>query len=186
MRAIVQRVRSASVSVNDQVISAISRGILVLLGVEAGDTTQDADTLAARIVNLKIFPAPAGTAVSAPSSTASSASASTASLVSSGEAFPNTDESARLDKQWDKSVAAIGGEVLCISQFTLLASVKKNKPSFHHAERPAAASELYEYTMTQMRKIMLADDKVKPGVFGAYMQVALVNDGPVTIELNTK
>ncbi|KAK7206656.1 D-Tyr tRNAtyr deacylase-like domain-containing protein [Myxozyma melibiosi] len=169
MRAVVQRVRSASVSVDDTLISSINRGLLVLLGVEAGDTQKDAEQMASQITKLRIFPSPPAAAVEGSSSTPA-------------------EGSTQLSKQWDKSVVAIDGEILCISQFTLLASVKKNKPSFHRAEGPQAALEMYDYTMAQMEKQFgeASVGKVKPGVFGAYMQVSLVNDGPVTIELSTK
>ncbi|KAK9365233.1 D-Tyr tRNAtyr deacylase-like domain-containing protein [Lipomyces kononenkoae] len=162
MRAVIQRVRSASVAVDGEIVSAINRGLLVLVGVEIGDTTTDCDVIASKIANLRIFPSPASTIV--------------------------TPSDTKLDKQWDKSVIAIDGEILCISQFTLLASVKKNKPSFHHAERPTVANELYESVMDKLRSAFgeNKDHKVKPGVFGAYMQVSLVNDGPVTIELESR
>ncbi|KAK9333371.1 D-Tyr tRNAtyr deacylase-like domain-containing protein [Lipomyces starkeyi] len=162
MRAVIQRVRSASVAVDGTIVSAINRGLVVLVGVEIGDTTADCDTLASKIANLKVFPS-AASAIVTPSDT-------------------------RLEKQWNRSVVSIDGEILCISQFTLLASVKKNKPSFHHAERPAVANELYERVMDKLRSAFgdSKDDKVKPGVFGAYMQVSLVNDGPVTIELASR
>ncbi|KAK9354743.1 D-Tyr tRNAtyr deacylase-like domain-containing protein [Lipomyces doorenjongii] len=162
MRAVIQRVRSASVAVEGTIVSGINRGLVVLVGVEIGDTTADCDTLASKIANLKIFPSPAS-AIATPSDT-------------------------KLEKQWNRSVVSIDGEILCISQFTLLASVKKNKPSFHHAERPAVANELYERVMDKLRSAFgeSKDDKVKPGVFGAYMQVSLVNDGPVTIELTSR
>ncbi|KAJ8102819.1 D-Tyr tRNAtyr deacylase-like domain-containing protein [Lipomyces tetrasporus] len=181
MRAVVQRVRSASVSVDGSVVSAINRGLVVLVGVEIGDTISDCDILASKIANLRIFALPASGSVT-PSESESAAS--------SGASTPSADggERTRLDKQWDKSVVSVDGEILCISQFTLLASVKKNKPSFHHAERPAVANELYERVMYKMRSAFGEgkDNKVKSGVFGAYMQVSLVNDGPVTIQLTSQ
>ncbi|KAK9465018.1 D-Tyr tRNAtyr deacylase-like domain-containing protein [Lipomyces arxii] len=169
MRAVIQRVRSASVSVDGKSISAINRGLMVLIGVEVGDTAKDCDTLAIKIMNLRIFP-------------------SVDLLADSVDGTHANRESPALSKKWDRSVMAIDGEVLCISQFTLLASVKKNKPSFHHAEKPTLANELYELAMNNMRKIYGEDskDKVKPGAFGEYMQVALINDGPVTIELSSR
>ncbi|KAK9322042.1 D-Tyr tRNAtyr deacylase-like domain-containing protein [Lipomyces orientalis] len=182
MHAVIQRVRSASVSVDGSVVSKINRGIVVLLGVEIGDTISDCDMLANKIANLRIFASPASGSVT-PSESESAGS--------SGVSTPSADggEMTRLDKQWDRSVVSIDGEILCISQFTLLASVKKNKPSFHHAERQAAvANELYERVMDKMRSAFGEgkDNKVKPGVFGAYMQVSLVNDGPVTIQLTSR
>ncbi|KAK9318614.1 D-Tyr tRNAtyr deacylase-like domain-containing protein [Lipomyces starkeyi] len=199
MRAVIQRVRSASVAVDGTIVSAcaaivrsprhkltvllrINRGLVVLVGVEIGDTTADCDTLASKIANLKIFPS-AASAIVTPSESESAAS--------SGASTPSDGgESTRLEKQWNRSVVSIDGEILCISQFTLLASVKKNKPSFHHAERLAAAvaNELYERVMDKLRSAFgdRKDEKVKPGVFGAYMQVSLVNDGPVTIEVASR
>ncbi|KAK9361708.1 D-Tyr tRNAtyr deacylase-like domain-containing protein [Lipomyces starkeyi] len=180
MRAVIQRVRSASVAVDGTIVSAINRGLVVLVGVEIGDTTADCDTLASKIANLKIFPS-AVSAIVIPSESESAAS--------SGASTPSDGgESTRLEKQWNRSVVSIDGDILCISQFTLLASVKKNKPSFHHAERPAVANELYERVMDKLRSAFgdSKDEKVKPGVFGAYMQVSLVNDGPVTIELASR
>ncbi|KAK9460143.1 D-Tyr tRNAtyr deacylase-like domain-containing protein [Lipomyces oligophaga] len=168
MKAVVQRVRSASVTVDDKLISVISRGLVVLLGVEVGDTQTDAEILASKIAGLRVFPS---------------------IIVQSTELSDVGEEATQLNKQWDRSVVAIDGEILCISQFTLLAKVKKNKPGFHHAEKPDQALELYNYAMDQMRKQFPGTDneqKVKPGVFGAYMQVALVNDGPVTIELASR
>ncbi|KAK9240387.1 D-Tyr tRNAtyr deacylase-like domain-containing protein [Lipomyces kononenkoae] len=177
MRAVIQRVQSASVAVDGAIVSAINRGLLVLVGVEIGDTTADCDVIASKIANLRIFPSPASAIVTPTESESSGASTPSAS-----------GESTKLDKQWDKSVVAIDGEILCISQFTLLASVKKNKPSFHHAERPPVANELYERVMDNLRSAFgeNRDHKVKPGVFGAYMQVSLVNDGPVTIEFASR
>ncbi|KAI1612405.1 D-tyrosyl-tRNA deacylase [Exophiala viscosa] len=148
MKAVLQRVLSSSVTVNDQVVSAIGRGILVLAAIGPHDTKKDAESMAAKVLKMKLWP----------------------------------DEN---DSNWKKSVQDIEGEVLCVSQFTLFASTKKgNKPDFHGAAKPEVAKELYEYFLTQVRALYHAE-RVKDGVFQAMMQVSLVNDGPVTLEIDT-
>ncbi len=129
-------------TVNDQVVSAIGKGILVLAAIGPNDTKKDAESMASKVMKMKLWP----------------------------------DEN---DSNWKKSVQDIGGEVLCVSQFTLLASTKKgSKPDFHGAASSAMAKELYDYFLAQVREKYHAD-KVKDGVFQAMMQVSLVNDGPV-------
>ncbi|KAI5306229.1 D-tyrosyl-tRNA(Tyr) deacylase [Ascosphaera pollenicola] len=141
MKAILQRVKSASVTVDDKLVSSIGRGVLVLAGVGQHDTTKDADSLANKIVKLRLWP--------------------------DGDA------------QWKKSVQDIQGEILCVSQFTLLATTKKgNKPDFHAAAGPLPAKELYDYFVSRVMALSAAE-RVKEGVFQAMMDVALVNDGPV-------
>ncbi|EHY58623.1 D-tyrosyl-tRNA(Tyr) deacylase [Exophiala dermatitidis] len=148
MKAILQRVLSSSVTVNDQVVSAIGKGVLVLAAIGPNDTKKDAESMASKILKIKLWP----------------------------------DESGG---NWKKSVQDIDGEVLCVSQFTLLASTKKgNKPDFHGAAKPEVAKELYDYFLSRVRELYGAD-KVKDGVFQAMMQVSLVNDGPVTLEIDT-
>lgn len=143
MKAILQRVLSSSVTVNDQVVSAIGKGVLVLAAIGPNDTKKDAESMASKILKIKLWP----------------------------------DESGG---NWKKSVQDIDGEVLCVSQFTLLASTKKgNKPDFHGAAKPEVAKELYDYFLSRVRELYGAD-KVKDGVFQAMMQVSLVNDGPVS------
>ncbi|RMD42428.1 hypothetical protein DV735_g2709, partial [Chaetothyriales sp. CBS 134920] len=149
MKAVLQRVLSGSVTVNDQVVSSIGKGILVLAAVGPNDTRKDADSLAAKILKLKLWP----------------------------------DENGAM---WKKSVQDIEGEVLCVSQFTLYASTKKgNKPDFHGAAKGDFAKELYEYFFSKVRA-SYQPERVKDGVFQAMMQVSLVNDGPVTLELDTE
>jgi len=147
MRAVIQRVASASVTISGQVHSAIGRGLLVLLGVEEADSGEDLEWLSGKVVRQRIFPDAAGV--------------------------------------MNCSVQEIGGEVLVVSQFTLFASTKKgNRPSYSRAARPATAIPRYEAFVER-----LAADLGKPvatGVFGADMQVALVNDGPVTIAMDSK
>jgi D-tyrosyl-tRNA(Tyr) deacylase len=147
MRAVIQRVSSASVTVEGEVIGAIQRGLLVLLGVEATDTADDLDWLAGRITGQRLFP---------------------------GD-----------DGPWACSVVESGGGILLVSQFTLHASTRKGtKPSWHRAARPEVAVPLYE-TMVQ-RLGELLGRPVATGRFGAMMDVALVNDGPVTLLLDSR
>ena len=145
MRAVVQRVSEASVSIGDDVVGAIGRGAAVLLGVASNDTGDDADRLAGKVARLRIF----------------------------------ENEDGRLDG----SLVDVDGEVLVISQFTLIADTRKgNRPSFTDAARPEEAEPLYERFCAALQDEGIA---VAQGVFGARMDVALVNDGPVTIILDT-
>ncbi|KAK2747918.1 D-tyrosyl-tRNA(Tyr) deacylase [Myotisia sp. PD_48] len=154
MKAVLQRVSSASVTVDKQLISSIGRGVLVFAAVGPHDTQKDADTIAAKITKLRMWPDESGT-------------------------------------NWKKSVQDIQGEILCVdrtdhsgwvslvSQFTLLATLKKgNKPDFHGAADATKARELYEYFYSRVQSLYSAD-RVKDGVFQAMMEVGLVNDGPV-------
>ncbi|KAJ4287084.1 D-tyrosyl-tRNA(Tyr) deacylase [Collariella sp. IMI 366227] len=146
MKAILQRVLSASVTVDEKVVSSIGKGVLVLAAVAPGDTEKEAESLAAKVLKLKLW----------------------------------DDESGG---RWKKSVKDINGDVLCVSQFTLLASTKKgSKPDFHGAMGGDDAKRLYEYFYSKVQEGYAAD-RVQNGVFQAMMQVALVNDGPVTLEL---
>jgi D-tyrosyl-tRNA(Tyr) deacylase len=145
VRAVVQRVSEASVSVGDDVVGAIGRGAAVLLGVASNDTEDDADRLAGKVARLRIF----------------------------------ENEDGRLDG----SLVDVDGEVLVVSQFTLIADTRKgNRPSFTDAARPEEAEPLYERFCAALQDEGIA---VAQGVFGARMDVALVNDGPVTIILET-
>ena len=136
MRAVVQRVSSASVSVGPSEVASIGPGLLVLLGVRAGDGEDAADRIARKILALRVF----------------------------------EDDEGRMNR----SVADAGGEVLCVSNFTLYGDTRKgNRPSFVDAARPDEAEPLYE----RVRSALGAAG----GVFGALMEVALVNDGPVTL-----
>ncbi|MCF8254410.1 MAG: D-tyrosyl-tRNA(Tyr) deacylase [Bacteroidia bacterium] len=147
MRALIQRVSEASVKVNGQVIGLIQTGLLVLVGIEDNDGSEDIQWLSNKICNLRIF----------------------------------GDENGLMNK----SLKDVDGELLVISQFTLHADTKKgNRPSYIKAAKPEIAIPLYEQF-----KLQLKADLGKPiacGEFGADMKVALVNDGPVTIWLDTK
>lgn len=146
MRAVVQRVADASVSVETQVISRIGQGLLVLLGVENGDTKEDAKYLASKIAKLRIF----------------------------------EDEMGKMNL----SVLDVKGQVLLVSQFTLLGDARgQNRPGFTRAMEPEGANDLYLACCEQVEAFGLP---VSRGVFRAHMQVALINDGPVTILLDSK
>jgi D-tyrosyl-tRNA(Tyr) deacylase len=145
MRAVVQRVSEASVSVDGRVVGACGPGVLVLLGIAVGDTEHDARRLAGKVARLRIFENPEG--------------------------------------RFDRSLADVGGEALAISQFTLIADTRKgNRPSFTAAAAPAEAEPLYERFCDALAAEGI---RVARGVFGARMRVSLVNDGPVTIVLET-
>jgi len=147
MRAVVQRVSRASVTVGGAVVGEIGPGLLVLVGVAADDVEEDIAWLAGKIVGQKLFP----------------------------------DESGRMNL----SVAETSGGVLAVSQFTLLASTRKGtKPSWHRAAGPEVAGPLYETLVRKMEEVL--GRPVATGEFGAMMEVALVNDGPVTLVLDSR
>ena len=147
MKAILQRVSSASVTVDNEIISGIKTGLLVLLGIEDADTKEDIDWLSSKIINLRIF--------------------------DDANKIPNL------------SVKDIGGEILLVSQFTLHASVKKgNRPSYIKAAKPTVAINLYEAFIQQLE--IGFGKKIGTGKFGADMKVALVNDGPLTIIIDSR
>ena len=146
MRAVVQRVRRARVTVEDRTLGQIEHGLLVLLGVGTLDAEADAEYLAQKIAGLRIFDDPEG--------------------------------------KMNLSVADIGGAVLAVSQFTLFGDVRRGKrPSFDAAARPETARSLYEHFVEALRAPGL---RCETGQFQADMQVELVNDGPVTIRLDSQ
>ena len=147
MRAVIQRVCSASVTIAEREKSAIGKGLLILLGVEERDTQEDVDWLVRKIANLRIFDDDAGV--------------------------------------MNRSILDMGGEALVVSQFTLFASYKKgNRPSWFRAGSHEVSIPLYESFCSTLEKII--GKPVGTGEFGANMQVSLVNDGPVTICIDTK
>lgn len=147
MRVVLQRVREASVTIEGQVNGAIKNGILVLLGIEDADTSEDVEWLCNKICNLRIFNDSKGV--------------------------------------MNLSLQDIKGEVLVISQFTLHANIKKgNRPSYIKAAKPDVAIPLYEEFNEKMQ--LRLGKPVATGVFGAHMDVALINDGPVTILMDSK
>ena len=147
MRAVIQRVSEASVTIDHAVAGKIDEGLLVLIGSEHADTEEDIQWLSNKIVNLRIF---------------------------------NDDEGVM-----NRSVLDVSGNILLVSQFTLHASTKKrNRPSYSKASKPPVAIPLYEQMIHQLEKDM--GKKIETGQFGADMKVALLNDGPVTIFIDTK
>lgn len=147
MRAVIQRVKFAKVEVDGQVVGQIGHGLMLLLGVEQADEKADADWLAAKVAQMRIF----------------------------------GDENGLMNR----SVQDVSGEVLVVSQFTLHASTQKgNRPSFIKAARPEQAIPLYEYFVQTMEEKL--GKAVPTGIFGADMQISLLNDGPVTIIVDTK
>ena len=146
MRIVIQRVREASVKINDEIVGEIQQGLLVLLGIEHVDSELDADYLIQKLIHLRIF----------------------------------GDEEGKMNL----SVSDISGSLLIVSQFTLFADTKKgNRPSFIRSARPEQARPLYDYFLSQLKKSF--SGKIENGVFGANMLVELINDGPVTIILDS-
>lgn len=147
MRAIIQRVSSASCSVNGEITGKIETGFMVLLGIEDSDGTEDLIWLAQKIANLRIF----------------------------------GDENGAMNR----SLKEVDGDILLISQFTLYASTKKgNRPGFTRSAKPDVAIPLYERMITELALITGKD--IQTGIFGADMKISLINDGPVTISIDTK
>ena len=147
MRAVIQRVSRASVTVEGDKISQIEKGLLILLGVEDSDNQEDIEWLSKKIANLRIF----------------------------------NDE----DGVMNRSVLDVGGEAIVVSQFTLHAATKKgNRPSYIRASKPDVAIPIYESFVAQLEKDL--GKTVETGIFGADMKVELLNDGPVTIYMDTK
>jgi D-tyrosyl-tRNA(Tyr) deacylase len=147
MKAVIQRVTKASVTIKGEIVSKINNGLLILLGIEPADDTSDIEWLSKKIANLRIF----------------------------------NDE----NEVMNKSLIEVDGDAIIVSQFTLQASTKKgNRPSYLNAAKPEIAIPLYEQFIvdfeTQINK------KVGTGTFGADMKVALLNDGPVTIIIDSK
>lgn len=154
MRAVIQRVSSASVAIDGVITAQIGSGLLVLLGIQNGDTSSDVEWLAAKIANLRIFP--------------------------DAEERMNLS---LLDRNLTESQQV--SRLLVVSQFTLIASTRKgNRPSFNDAARPHEAIPLYESFLREMEKLLRCP--VGRGTFGAMMQVSLLNDGPVTIIVDTR
>ncbi|MCM1520107.1 MAG: D-aminoacyl-tRNA deacylase [Lachnoclostridium sp.] len=149
MKIVIQRVSEASVTIGGDVAGKIGTGIMVLVGVAVGDTRQDAERLADKMLKLRIFP----------------------------------DENGVMNR----SLLDVQGDLLIISQFTLLASTARgNRPSYINAARPEESVPLYEYFIELCRSRMPEGTTLATGRFGADMKVALVNDGPVTIVIDTK
>lgn len=147
MKTVIQRVSSASVTIDSKIVADIQKGLLVLVGIEDADTQEDTNWLCQKITNLRIF----------------------------------GDE----NDVMNLSVKDIDGDIIVVSQFTLHASTKKgNRPSYIKASKPETAIPMYEKFVSRMEKEL--GKKVQTGVFGADMKVALLNDGPVTIVIDSK
>jgi D-tyrosyl-tRNA(Tyr) deacylase len=147
MRIVIQRVSEASVEIEQKIVAQINQGLLVLVGIEEEDTSEDSNWLVSKIVNLRIF----------------------------------ADES----EVMNLSVKDIDGEIIVVSQFTLHALTKKgNRPSYIKAAKPDIAIPMYEKFVQQLE--IELEKKIQTGQFGADMKVALVNDGPVTISIDSK
>ncbi len=146
MRAVIQRVKSAKVTINNNEIREIGNGLLILLGIKQGDTSDECDKLASKCAGLRIF----------------------------------DDENGNLNL----STEQVGGEIMVVSNFTLHAQTKKgNRPSFIDAAKPPLSTELYERFVQNIKRSEIKN--VATGEFGADMQIELVNDGPVTIIIDT-
>jgi D-tyrosyl-tRNA(Tyr) deacylase len=147
MRVVIQRVSKASVTIDQQKVAAIQKGVLVLLGIENSDTQEDIDWLVRKIINLRIF----------------------------------NDE----NQVMNLSLQDVHGDVILVSQFTLHASTKKgNRPSYIKAAKPDIAIPLYEKFIRSLESAL--QKHIQTGVFGADMKVELLNDGPVTILIDSK
>lgn len=146
MKAVIQRVSSASVKVDGNTVGSCNAGLMILLGVAEGDTDRDAELLCRKILNLRIFQDDAG--------------------------------------KMNRSLLDIDGEMLVISQFTLLANYRHgNRPDFLASAKPDEANRLYEYFKSLAAKEL---KRVESGIFGAHMEVSLTNDGPVTIVMDSE
>ena len=147
MRAVIQRVSKASVTIDNKIYSQIGNGLLVLIGIEDADTAEDIEWLSGKIVNLRVF---------------------------------NDDNGVM-----NVAVKDINGDILAVSQFTLHASTKKgNRPSYIKASKPEFAIPMYEKFILQLSNDL--GKRIGTGIFGADMKVELLNDGPVTIVIDTK
>ena len=147
MKIVLQRVSSASVTIDNKIVADIQKGLLVLIGIEDADNKEDINWLATKIANIRIF----------------------------------GDE----NDVMNLSVKDIDGDIIVVSQFTLHAATKKgNRPSYIKASKPEIAIPLYESFVLQLEKEL--GEKVQTGIFGADMKVLLLNDGPVTIVIDSK
>jgi D-tyrosyl-tRNA(Tyr) deacylase len=147
MKTVLQRVSSASVTIESKIVADIQKGLLVLIGIEDADTQEDINWLCQKIANLRIF----------------------------------SDENDLMNL----SIKDIDGEIIVVSQFTLHALTKKgNRPSYIKASKPEVSIPMYENFVKQIEKEL--GKKVQTGIFGADMKVSLINDGPVTISIDSK
>lgn len=146
MRFVIQRVKRASVSVEEKVVGKIDKGFMVLIGISQEDNKEIADKMIRKLINLRVY----------------------------------TDENDKMNL----NINSVNGELLLVSQFTLYANCKEgNRPAFIEAAKPDLANELYEYIISECKNKV---NIVQSGIFGAKMEVDLVNDGPVTIILDSE
>jgi len=147
LRVVIQRVSEASVVVNQTTVGSIEQGLLILLGITEGDSSEDINWLCAKLIGLRIFNDP--------------------------------------DGKMNLSIQDVDGSFLVISQFTLYASTKKgNRPSYLQSAKPELADPLYQEFTQRLGE--LSQTKIEKGIFGAHMKVKLINDGPVTITIDSK
>ncbi|EDV29445.1 D-tyrosyl-tRNA(Tyr) deacylase 1 [Trichoplax sp. H2] len=146
MKALIQRVTAASVTVDGELISSIGRGLCILIGISRYDTDKDLDYISRKVLSLRLF--------------------------EDGE------------KRWTKNVMEKNLEILCVSQFTLYSVLKGNKLDFHNAMAADSSKQLYEKFLSQLRS-SYKPEAIKDGLFGAYMQIDIRNDGPVTYQLES-
>lgn len=160
MRVVLQRVHGASVSVGDKLVGKIDRGLMLLVGIEVGDTSEELDYCVRKVLNLRVWP-------------------------SSLEDIDGSC-SPRGRDEWRQSVQDINGGILCVSQFTLLGSIKKgNKPTYHHAMPPVEARAMFDGFVEKVRKLY-PQGHVATGAFGEYMRIRMDGDGPVTLVIESK
>ncbi|KAH9465637.1 hypothetical protein Pst134EA_013520 [Puccinia striiformis f. sp. tritici] len=180
MRAVIQRVTSASVTgtapshslilqklkldiVNQNQISRIGKGLCVLVGIGTDDTIKEMNYIINKILSIRLFP----------------------SSKDIGEENDSIEREDQVQKEWKQSIRDINGEILIVSQFTLLAKTKKgNKPDFHKAMKTESSKTIYEELIRSI-KMSYSEDLIKEGQFGAMMQVEICNDGPVTMIIDT-
>ncbi|KAN0065441.1 D-tyrosyl-tRNA(Tyr) deacylase [Thecaphora frezii] len=195
MRAVLQRVKGATVHVDGKLVSSIGPGIVALIGISTEDTAAEIIPLANKILSTKLWndnqersqiQVPSQYLPQDASSIPSAAAADATVTAGEGGAEPkDRAEQVWGGKPWKKSVVELGGEVLCVSQFTLFArTVKGTKPDFHRAMGGDQAREIYEALLKKLGD-SYQPAKIKDGAFGALMDVSLTNDGPVTILLDT-
>ncbi|KEG05713.1 D-tyrosyl-tRNA deacylase [Trypanosoma grayi] len=149
MKAVIQRVLGGSVTVGDEVVGEIGRGIAVLVGFHRDDNMDDLNYIARKLLSLRLWPSEDG------------------------------------QKTWDRSVKEIDGGILLISQFTLMHVLKGNKPDFHLAMNPEGALNMFNRLRDTLGESYLPD-RISAGRFQAYMKINLTNDGPVTIQLDSR
>jgi D-tyrosyl-tRNA(Tyr) deacylase len=151
MKVVIQRVLKASVTVSNELVGSIQKGLCVLVGIARDDTDKDVDFIIRKLLNIRLF----------------------------------EDSAGAENSKWNKSVVDRDLEILCVSQFTLQSTLKGTKPDFHYAMGADLSKEFYDNFLEKLRK-SYKSEKIQDGEFGAYMQVDIQNDGPVTIIIDSK